>query len=666
MVVYTVKVATGRRIGSETTDLISIVLIGVNGESGKELLGKHFPANSVHQCDISSPRDLGEILLIRLFKEHAILKENPWYCKYVKVTRPNGQSNQFPCYTWFCGFMSMEIPEGKAIILTGDVNPLLVQQRKMELEKNREEYRWKVYAEGTPHCIDVNDAKELPPNARFSFEKTVSFGFTLASTGLEVQLKGFANRTDSWTDLKDINKVFLFKKTHNSVLTSQMWKEDTFFGYQFLNGVNPMIIKKCLQIPDNFPVTEDMVAASLGTSTNLRKELENGNVFLIDYSILDGIPANSINGQQQYLTAPMCLLWKTPVDTLVPIAIQLGQTPGPQTPIFLSSDAEWDWTLAKIWVRNAEFQVQEAAPHLLCTHLFGEVFNIATARQLPMGHPLYKLIMPHIRYTLEINVLARTQLIGPGGLFDQAFVTGNGGVPLLLKKGMEGLTYSSMCLPDNIQSRGVESIPNYYYREDGMKIWLAIERFVTDIVNYYYESDDLVCEDPELQAWVAEIFKEGFLERKDTGIPSALTTKAELIKYLTMVIFTCSAQHAAVNSGQFDFYSWLPNGPSSMRHPPPTVKGTATYQSILGTLPQVNTTTSAMVAVWLLSHEPEDKRPLGQFPDVRFTEETPQIFIKEFQEKLEEISTQIQERNKHMKCKYLYLDPKNIENSVSI
>ena len=37
------------------------------------------------------------------------------------------------------------------------------------------------------------------------------------------------------------------------------WKEDVFFGYQYLNGINPMLIIRCTNLPSNFPVTDDMV-----------------------------------------------------------------------------------------------------------------------------------------------------------------------------------------------------------------------------------------------------------------------------------------------------------------------------------------------------------------------------------------------------------------------
>lgn len=43
---------------------------------------------------------------------------------------------------------------------------------------------------------------------------------------------------------------------------------------QFLNGVNPMMIKRCSEIPPNFPVTEQMVEPFLEKGSSLRQEIK--------------------------------------------------------------------------------------------------------------------------------------------------------------------------------------------------------------------------------------------------------------------------------------------------------------------------------------------------------------------------------------------------------
>lgn len=55
------------------------------------------------------------------------------------------------------------------------------------------------------------------------------------------------------------------------------WQEDAFFASQFLNGLNPVLIRRCRSLPKNFPVTDEMVTPVLGPGTSLQAELEVGH-----------------------------------------------------------------------------------------------------------------------------------------------------------------------------------------------------------------------------------------------------------------------------------------------------------------------------------------------------------------------------------------------------
>ncbi|KAF1395303.1 hypothetical protein PFLUV_G00010140 [Perca fluviatilis] len=534
-----------------------------------------------------------------------------------------------------------------------DNHHLGIASREQDLIQQKKDYCWEVYAEGIPHCMKAESFFSLPSKDRFSFTKDIELISTLAKEFVELKLKRLSNSKKNLPDIDAIKGVFCRKRTHISDYVQEHWKEDAFFGYQYLNGTNPMLIRRCSALPDNFPVTDNMVF--LRGQGSLRNEMKKGNIFLCDYK----------RGKKQYLMAPLVLLHKTPDDKLMPIAIQLKQTPSDDS-IFFPTDSEYDWLMAKLFVRSADFSEHQLNVHLLHTHLLAEVFAVSLLRNVPMVHPLYKLLIPHTRDTLEINFFARHFLISKTGIYPKIAAAGVEGMMTILKRSLSSMTYSSLCIPDDIAERGVEAVPNFYYRDDGLKLWDIIQRFVQGVLSYYYRNDTEVQTDSELQKWISDIFEHGFLSQAGTGIPQSFTTVADLIKFVTMVIFTCSGQHSAVNSGQYDYGGWMPNTPSTMQLPPPTTKGTTSEATMLQTLPNKGTTAKTMASLWLLSKEPSDFVPLGQYPEDHFSERLPCGLIKIFKGELEVLSARINIRNKKLDVPYIYMDPTKVENSVAL
>ncbi|KAL6490632.1 hypothetical protein MHYP_G00009770 [Metynnis hypsauchen] len=489
---YTVTVATGTSEYSGTNNYVYVTLVGEKGESERTVLdnpGLDLYRGSVDDYTVWSLTPLGRVLLVHLEKQKYLVEDN-WFCRYVLT---------FPCYCWLVGDVKVEVQEGTAKKLNEEILPQELAHRTAELWQRQKTYRWQAWAPGIPKCIIAKSEADLHPDDRFANEKRSDFEGSLHYALLELSLKKLAIRFGkSWDDLDDFKLIFWKPRSPIAEYTMKHWKEDWFFGYQFLNGSNPRMIRRCRMLPSNFPVSGDMVQAFLNPNTTLDKELKVSNS---------------------------------------PLA----------------------WLLAKMWVRHAEFQVFQVLSHLLRTHLIVEVISVATLRQLPAVHPIYKLLTPHLKYTLEINCRGRTQLISSDGIFKRVVSTGGNG--LLALREYKILTYRSLQPNFDFLDRGVTKLKDYFYRDHTLLIWDAIHNFVSRMVSLYYSSDSEVQQDTELQVWVKDIVGEGFVDLPEFGLASELKTKEELITLLSVVIFTTTAQHATTNNGQFDWCAWVPNTP---------------------------------------------------------------------------------------------------------
>ncbi|KAM4547140.1 polyunsaturated fatty acid lipoxygenase ALOX15B [Fundulus diaphanus] len=664
----TVHTSPGATCG--TYGRLYLSLIGSQGQTPPVTVNDkhHLLAGSTCLVLVRADGLLGQVVLVRLRLEAQIGFPNvDWHCNRVEVRqrtiaqRPMSEDSEpqvFLCDKWLrTSDGDVELRSGKLCLLAEETEEQLKQHRLSQLQRQRELIRWRLFVEGAPQCVDLKSLAELGPN----------FSYTHQSPAINMHyLRGFAGRAEPWTSYSEMETVFAHTGHQNSVarFVKAHWKEDWYFGYQCLNGCNPLLLRRTHIIPPNLAVTSHMLRPFLPAGSSLEEELQNGRIYLLDYKLLDGLEGNRINGKQTYLSAPVCLLHLNRQGQVVPIAIQLQQTPGPQNPVFLPSDSSCDWLLAKIWVHSADFQGHQLVSHYLRTHMMAELCCVATLRQFPEHHPLHQLLMPHIRTSMQINLQARASLLAVNGVFDQAVGSGLKTIPEILRRASATIQYRSMCVPDDLSDRAVDNLPHSFYAQDALRVWEALHRFVLGWVHLFYRGDEDVQNDSELQNWITDINTHGFTQ--NSGFPQRFQTKAEVSQCLTMFIYSCSALHAAVNFSQLDFALWMPNCPPSMLRPPPQVKGAVTDQDILSYLPDINSTQRVLMTLKMLSQPGVDFIPLCHYREAIFRAGAHRRLVEEVQAELKAINDDITERNRHLELPYTYLSPSGIENSVAI
>ncbi|XP_075888149.1 polyunsaturated fatty acid lipoxygenase ALOX15B isoform X2 [Nelusetta ayraudi] len=473
---FEVKVHTSSGPKCGTFNSLWLKLIGSDGETPPVYVNEHLVPGSTCQVLVRSSSTLGRLLIIRLCLEiRPSFPNQAWHCAWVEVRRLTGEGKTeapsevqtFLCDRWLRPEDgTIELRSDKLCLLMDETEEMLRQERFKYLQNQQELIRWQKFVDGAPHCVTLS-LPELGPN--------LTYTHTSSANNLHY-FKGFESQMEPWRSFADLDAVFAQSAHKNSVakFVQAHWKDDWYFGYQCLNGSNPLLLRQTRLLPPNLSVTSEMLHPFLPEGSSLEQELLKGAVYLLDYEILDGIPTNVVNGKQTYISAPLCLLHLNQQGQLLPIAIQLQQKPGPQNPVFLPSDGDYVWLLAKIWVRSADFQCHQLASHFLRTHMMAELFCGATLRHLPHLHPLHQLLMPHVRTSLQINLQARASMLAAGGVFDKAIGSGLETLPVLLSRATERLSYRSLCVPDDLKDRGVDKLPQSYYAQDAQRVWEAL------------------------------------------------------------------------------------------------------------------------------------------------------------------------------------------------
>ncbi|XP_058750364.1 seed linoleate 9S-lipoxygenase-like [Vicia villosa] len=481
----------------------------------------------------------------------------------------------------------------------------------------------------------------------------------------------------------DGEQVLKFPPAHVIKVSKSAWMTDEEFGREMIAGVNPCVIRLLQEFPpkstldatvygdQSSTITKEHLETNLGGLT-VEEALNGKRLFLLDYhdAFMPYLERINISAKAY---ATRTILFLKDDGTLKPLAIELslphsnGIQYGAESKVFLPAQEGVEstiWLLAKAHVVVNDSSYHQLMSHWLNTHAVMEPFIIATNRHLSVLHPINKLLYPHYRDTININGLARQSLINAGGIIEQSFLPGPNSIEISSTV-YKNWVFTDQALPADLIKRGlaVEDsssphglrlvIEDYPYAVDGLEIWDAIKSWVQDYVSLYYPTDDSVQKDTELQSWWKEAVEKGHGDLKDKPWWPKMQTLQDLVQSCSIIVWTASALHAAVNFGQYPYGGYILNRPTLSRRFIPE-KGTPEYDEMvknpqkayLRTITPKYQTLVDLSVIEILSRHASDEVYLGERDNKYWTSDSRavQAFTK-FGTKLTEIEGKIHSRN---------------------
>jgi arachidonate 15-lipoxygenase len=483
---------------------------------------------------------------------------------------------------------------------------------------------------------------------------------------------------DGFADLSQPERLFTLVPEPASVLP---WREDRWFGWQRVAGMNPVAIERLDTVPKGFDVSRVVLPAG----ETFEGLAASGALFGIDYVLLDGIWTQPWLEGRKHCPPVRVLLRATGAGELLPLAIELDESAG-AAGVYVPGDGD-AWQIAKMVAQSADLNVHEISTHLCRTHFVLEGFVVALARTLSPRHPIAALLAHHLRFTIFNNYEGRQLLVSPDGFATQLLVGGVQGTKQLLARSYSGYTSASgrhsrpwslamWDLPRELALRGFAptggTLREYPYRDDGMLLWSALDEFVRAYVAAYYPSDAELLGDREIQDFARELASPAGAHVPGLpGQPGVFATTDELVEVVRNVIFGASVYHSAVNFPQYDGAAFMPNMPGAIYAPvPPDLRAMspeARHSYLLrAMLPPPDKTRLQLFTVHLLTSY-RDRR-LGDY-EGRFAATKAHSAVELFRSQLAAAGATIDARNVPSGARpwpYRYLHPELVLNAANI
>lgn len=404
-----------------------------------------------------------------------------------------------------------------------------------------------------------------------------------------------------FNDFEDFRKLFI---EYPVPRIADRWREDRAWCDQLLAGFDPITIQRVTG--DGRGIGADWeelssklspgVLAAVGDALpNPRREIAAGRLYVADYRDLReaGSTLAAVGAQSgQVPMAPIALFVRArDHGGLEPLAIQLDQSPDSA---FHLPDGSADWLIARSYAQTASYQLAQVVYHLTLHHLIEESFALTTMRQLPGCHPLGALLGHHFAGLMPINTGTITQFFGEAT--QEYLLVGRIGSENLANARYARWRFFQLDFEADLIRRGVddpELLPYYPHRDDLLLHWDLLRDYTFDYLALYYgdprddarRADGNVAGDYELQAWAAELSREGGGLGGVPGFPSRIGSFAELHDIVHLLLFTAGPHHASLNFSQIEYGGFVPNMPAATYLLPP--KATAGESTLLNLMPPV-------------------------------------------------------------------------------
>ncbi|XP_014767802.2 polyunsaturated fatty acid 5-lipoxygenase [Octopus bimaculoides] len=318
------EVQTGNQRGSSTDSDVFVILYDTLENATEKILLDNtckddFKTGARDTFYINLPVSFTEVRKIELWTKPCVIEltSSDWFVDVIKFGyRFGGNTITFPVFRWIKPEVHYYLYPWDAFLPQYDPDK---SQRASEIECKCTIYNLN-YKENFPvTCKDLPREEEFPSKYMRS----------MLTKKLDIVLTNMCTRivAGKWHTLKDLMNIYRREKLPMPK-SVKFWREDTWFGYQRLNGCNPTVIKLCEEIPSKLAVDDDLMKPVLKEET-LEDLIKKKRLFYTDLNILEDIR----HRKYLHMCAPIGLFMLNSEDDLVPIAIQLQQQKGPDNPV---------------------------------------------------------------------------------------------------------------------------------------------------------------------------------------------------------------------------------------------------------------------------------------------------------------------------------------------